>query len=110
MADATGNSAVIEYVDKKLVTTKNSKNYQVVTNFTLYQNPTYNGFGKDRYENIESELSKRNGIISETQALDLLKKNVIPGDEQWSVVYNLTKRNLKVTFSGDYNIIYQYDL
>lgn len=110
VADTTGDAAVIEFVDGKMVTIKKRNNYQVVTNFTLYNNPTHEGFGKDRYENITSELEKSHGIISENDALELLKKNVIPSDEQWSAVYNLTKRRVLVTFSRDYNHVYDYEL
>ena len=110
IADATGDAVVIEFVDGRMVTIKKECTYQVVTNFTLYNNPTKEGFGKDRYENIENELEKCQGIISENNALELLKKNVIPGDEQWSAVYNLTKRRVLVTFSGNYECVYQYEL
>jgi penicillin V acylase-like amidase (Ntn superfamily) len=110
VADVYGDSAVIEFVNGKMVIVKKSKDYHIVTNFTLYNNPNHEGFGRDRYENIKSELDKRHGIISENEALDLLKKNVIPGDEQWSAVYNLTKRSVLITFSREYNNIYKYEL
>lgn len=110
VADANGDSAVIEFVNGKMVIIKKSKDYQIVTNFTLHNNPNHEGFGKDRYENIESELEKRHGVISENDALELLKKNVIPGDEQWSAIYNLTKRSVLITFSREYNKVYKYDL
>jgi hypothetical protein len=93
-----------------MVIIKKSKDYQIVTNFTLHNNQNHEGFGKDRYENIESELEKRQGIISENDALELLKKNVIPGDEQWSAIYNLTKRSVLITFSREYNKVYKYNL
>lgn len=110
IADAMGNSAVIEFVNGKMVTTKKNNDFQVVTNFTLYDNPNHEGFGKDRYNNIENELKKCGGIISENDALQLLKKIAIPGDEQWSCVYNLAKRSVIVTFVRDYNHMYQYKL
>ena len=110
VADEAGNSAVIEFVDGKMVTTLKRKGYQIGTNFTLFNNPKHDGFGKDRYQNIEKELEKCNGIISESNALELLKQNVIPGDEQWSAVYNLTKKSVKITFSKDYQKVYTYQL
>ena len=64
VADASGHSAVIEFVDGRMVVTKTDKKYLVVTNFTLYGNPTKTGFGKDRYENIQNTLKKQGGIIS----------------------------------------------
>ncbi len=110
VADSKGASAVIEFVDGRMVTIEKEKEYQVVTNFTLHHNPDHIGFGKDRYENMEQELERKKGVISETDALDLLKKNVIPGDEQWSAVYNLTKRKVHITFSREYDRVYQYEL
>ena len=110
VADASGHSAVIEFVDGKMVVTKAENKYQAVTNFTLFDNPTKTGFGKDRYDNILNVLEKQGGIISEEDALELLKNNVIPGDEQWSAVYNLTQKTLSVTFSGDYKNIHRFKL
>lgn len=110
VADASGHSAIIEFVDGKMVVTKAESKYQVVTNFTLFDNPTKTGFGKDRYDNILNILEKQGGIISEEDALELLKSNVIPGDEQWSAVYNLTQKTLSVTFSGDYKNIHRFKL
>lgn len=110
VADASGHSAVIEFVDGKMVVTRAENKYQAVTNFTLFDNPTKTGFGKDRYDNILNVLEKQGGIISEEDALELLKSNVIPGDEQWSAVYNLTQKTLSVTFSGDYKNIHRFKL
>ena len=110
IADASGHSAVIEFVDGKMVVTKAENKYQVVTNFTLFDNPSKTGFGKDRYENILNALEKQEGIISEEEALELLKSNVIPGDEQWSAVYNLTKKTLSVTFLGDDENVHRFQL
>ena len=110
VADASGHSAVIEFVDGKMVVTRAENKYQVVTNFTLFDNPSKTGFGKDRYENILNALEKQAGIISEEEALELLKSNVITGDEQWSAVYNLTKKTLSVTFLGDDENVHRFQL
>lgn len=110
VADASGKSAVIEFVNGKMAVTKSENKYFAVTNFTLYGNPTKTGFGKERYENIQNTLEKRGGIISEEDALDLLKNNVIPGDEQWSAVYNLTKKTLSVAFSEEYEHVYRFKM
>ena len=110
VADAEGNSCVVEFVDGKMQTTGKEGNYQVITNFTLYHNPLHEGFGKDRFDNMEAYLKENDGVITEEDALELLKSNVIPGDEQWSAVYNLTKRSIRITFAKDYESVYQYQL
>lgn len=109
VADSSGKSVIIEYVNGKMVTIRNKYNYQVVSNFTIYGNPDLDGFGKERYENIHNILKKQDGIISEKDALKLLQENVISGDEQWSAVYNLTKRKLFLTLADNPKKIYQFD-
>ena len=110
VADATGEAAVIEFINEEIVVTKKEEGPLIVSNFTLYNNPTKEGFGKDRYENYQDALAECDGIISESDAMELLKDNVILGDEQWSVVYNLSKRTMTVTFSKDYERVYHFSL
>lgn len=113
IADAQGNSAVIEYVNGKLKITYKNGNYQIITNFILYgnDNPILVGDGADdRYWKYNSALSKTNGVISTEDALKLLKENTVKGREQWSVVYNLTKATMSVTFYGDYENVYSYGI
>ena len=59
---------------------------------------------------MQNTLEEQGGIISEEDALELLKRNVIPGDEQWSAVYNLTKKTLSVTFSGEYERVHHFKI
>ena len=110
VADASGDAAVIEFVDGEMAVTRKEDGPLIVSNFTLHNNPNKDGFGKDRYENYQNALAKNKGIISEADALELLKNNTIPGDEQWSVVYNLSKRSLAATFSKDYEKVYHFSL
>ena len=110
VCDASGNSAVIEFVDGKMQVIYKDGDYQICSNFILYNNPSLSGFGSDRYENYDAVLSKTKGIISTEDALKLLQKNTIPGDEQWSVVYNLTDKTLSATFYGDYDKVHEYSL
>lgn len=108
--DADGNSAVIEYVSGKMEVIKRQKNYQICTNFILYHNPGLSGFGSDRYLKYQKVLSESDGVISTEDALTLLENNTIPGDEQWSAVYNLTKLTMTISFPEDYSKIYTYSL
>ncbi|MDP4121375.1 MAG: linear amide C-N hydrolase [Bacillota bacterium] len=110
ICDAAGKSAVIEFVDGKMQVINMDGNYQICTNFILYNNPSLTGFGSDRYKNYDAVLSKSGGVISTEDALKLLQKNTIPGDEQWSVVYNLTKKTLSATFYGYYDDVHTYSL
>jgi len=111
IADANGNSAIIEYIAEKMKIIYKKGSYQIISNFLLYDNdnPILVGDGTDdRYWNYDSALSKTKGIISTENALALLKKNTVKGLEQWSVVYNLTQKTMSVTFYGDYENVYTY--
>ena len=110
VCDESGSSAVIEFVDGKMQTVNRTESYQICSNFVLFENPSFSGFGSDRYMNYESVLSQTGGVISTEDALKLLQANTIPGDEQWSVVYNLTDKTASVTFFGDYDTVHKYSL
>lgn len=107
IADKTGASVVIEYVKGDMKTVRSDKPYQIVTNFMLYDNPN-GGFGLDRYKRIEAKLEDTKGILTEKEAMKLLSENTIPGDEQWSVVYNLTKKKAFICVGKNYETIYEF--
>lgn len=108
IGDAQGNSAVIEWIkgDMQVITT--DKNYQIFSNFVLYDNPDLLGYGRDRYLAYEEFLKETDGVISEEKAMELLKENTISSHACWSVVYNLTQKTMKVTFYKDYENVYEF--
>lgn len=110
IADAEGNSAVIEYVHREMQVIHKEGDYQIVTNFRLYNNESLNGFGSDRYLGYEEVLSESEGIITTEEALKLLQENTIPGHEQWSVVYNLTQKTMSLVIYDDYESVYTYKI
>lgn len=109
IADATGTSVVIEYVNDKMNPVYSKKPYQIVTNFILAYN-LFAGFGADRYKRIEAKLNETEGILTEKEAMKLLKENTIPGDEQWSAVYNLTQKKAYICVGKDYETIYEFGM
>lgn len=102
IADSTGDSAVIEYIDEELKITRKTGNYLAITNFMIHSDAEIdNGFGYDRYEIIQNKLSETNGILSEEDCFELLKSakhEFTNGGTSWSNVFNLTER--KMTFTS----------
>lgn len=129
IADSTGKSAVLEWVygtdstdndgSKRTLNViyNDDENFQVVTNFILtegyYEDESTSEddmFGLDRYNQITSDLSETNGVVSESQAMGILQT---VGRRSWrvndggtgitvhSVVYNLT--DLTATFVSNEN-------
>ncbi len=107
IGDAEGNVVVIEWIDGKMVVLQPDMNYMIMTNFPLTK---MTGFGMDRYNSYKNALSQCGGVLTEEEALKLLAENVIPGDECWSAVYNLTDRTATVCFRADYNNSFTYSI
>jgi hypothetical protein len=107
IADAKGNAVVVEWIDGEMVVIHPDMDYMIMTNFPLAK---MSGFGMDRYNSYSNALSQCGGVLTEDEALKLLSENVIPGDEIWSAVYNLTDRTVKVCFRANYKDSYTYTL
>ena len=112
MADAQGDSAVIEYVDNQLrVIRKEDGEFQMLTNFLISEDVYGFGKGQDRYAILADTLQENNGILSEKNAMSLLeavsqnKVNEETGTltaTQWSVVYNNTQKTAKIVAGGQF--------
>jgi len=110
IADPSGDSVIIEYVGGEMKVLRSEKPYQICSNFLIYNNPEMEGFGKDRYLAYQKYLDAHNGIIDEETAFRLLHENHIPGDENYSVVFNLTKRTATLQFAPNFAVTHRYQL
>lgn len=102
IADASGNSVIVEYWDGKMQTVTVAKDYQIASNFIAY-NDLNIGDGYDefeRYNKVKERIESNGGMLSEEQAIDLLKEIgcYYNGEDklQWSVIYNLTTLEGKI--------------
>ena len=122
IADASGDTAIVEYINNEMHVLTKEEGYTVATNFVLY-NDLNLGYGQDRYEKIKEAQEAANGIMTEEEALDLLlnvpaqgvrevegSSEGIPSDTQWSSVYNLDDLTLQICTSRDRSRIYNYSL
>lgn len=127
MADATGDYAIVEYtipkgdsVPRVMEVFTGNDTLRCVTNF--YVSPTMIGttdgwgssHGKDRYETLRSTLFTNNYSLEEDQAMDLLEAvSQAPTEEltsqtQWSSLYNLTEKTLRLTILREYAKEYKF--
>ena len=129
MADATGDYAIVEYTFKErqdypteMEILEGDDALRYVTNF--YVSPSMkdseNGsiqstHGKDRYNTLKAELETLNYKLNPDQAMDLLHK-VAQGPEveestgftQWSEVYNLNKKTVKMSILREYDKTFEF--
>lgn len=128
MADATGEYAIVEYVDPNGDSSVNpwkmhvmgldevNKNdYRYVTNFYVspyMENSPYgidSGHGTERYNKLKNTLTANNYILNMTKALGLLvdvsqeaKDGDLTSHTQWSSLYNLKQRTLNLSILREY--------
>ncbi len=105
ISDADGNSAVIEFLENEVKITRPQKNHQAATNFIMYQGLNEGeGYCEfERYHKIVSKLDTVQGILSETDAMQLLSDVAIPEKTQWSVVYNQSTGQLWICAAEKYD-------
>lgn len=119
IADAQGNSIIVEYVDNEMHILKPETSYQVCTNFFLTPGDKYNfGVGQDRYDIVMTGLKEKDGEVTAQQGMDFLEaaKLVDQLDEktgilyatQWSAIYNNTQKYVDLCIGQDYEKVYRF--
>lgn len=102
----SGESAIVEFHDGKLEVIRSSENWQVMTNsLRLVKNPPH----CSRYQRASRFLEGQQGNISPEQAMDLLKRisqRTIRYSTQWSAVFDLEKKEIRLCLDRNYRKIY----
>ena len=127
MADATGDYAIVEYtipkgdsIPRVMEVLTGNDTLRCVTNF--YISPTMIGttdgwgseHGKGRYETMRKTLHENNYTLGEAKAMVLLDSVSQPPTEeltsqtQWSSLYNLTEKTLRLTILREYGKEYNF--
>ncbi|MBQ8502666.1 MAG: linear amide C-N hydrolase [Clostridia bacterium] len=119
LADAEGNSAIIEYVDNKMYVIKQEKKDDnlILTNYFLTPGgDNHDGRGYKRYDHIENTLKQHNGILTEENAMKLLSECTLnyrhkvlkhPVITLWSAVYNCNEKSMLLCAGMDYSKKYK---
>lgn len=127
MADATGDFAIVEYtiptgdiIPRTMEVFTANDTARCVTNF--YVAPSMVGttdgwgsnHGKARYETMRNVLRAKRYTLKENDAMDLLRAVSQPPTEeytsqtQWSSLYNLTERSLRLCILREYAKEYNF--
>lgn len=114
IADASGKSVVVSYVDGEMIVTEKEGNYQCATNFYLHDVPfEYEAQGMDRYEKLVERLTEKKGVLTPEEGMELLHyANIVstePDEEgrvystQWSSIYDLENPSLTICVDRNYD-------
>ena len=101
VAEKSGRSALVEFSDGEVVVIPNSDPWQPVTNFLVSESWADPGGHCWRYDLITDRLSENQGVLSQDDAMDLLR-DVAQDSTQWSVVYDISSGSVDIVMGGNY--------
>ncbi len=110
IADAQGNSAVIEFLDGKMSVLPNENPWQAATNFLLSDKSLENAMQLcPRYARAHDSLQQAGGLMVPPQAMSLLAEVSQP-NTMWSVVYSLTRGDISLSMDRDFSQVHGFSL
>ena len=119
LADETGDSALIEYVNSELHVTRKGQTDKpmALTNFIVADANYGFGHGHDRYDVVTDALEASNSVLSEEEAMSVLQSVSVKNydeqtqtgsDTQWSVVYNNTDLTFDIVAGGNFEVVHSF--
>lgn len=113
VADASGASVIIEFLDDKMRVLRSDQRFQVSTNFLLFPKPPQNSrTGCWRYNRTFETLSRAEGDFSSEKSMDLLRSVSQTGEHPtiWSCLYDLSVRDVRIVMGRDYGRVHRLNL
>ncbi|WDZ83056.1 linear amide C-N hydrolase [Micromonospora cathayae] len=99
LADATGASAVVEFVDGRMRVQSGRESWRALTNVPVIDVPEQRRRDDHRYGVLAEALTKAGGTVDAPAALELLDR-VRQGHTRWSVTYGLRSGEVRVVTAG----------
>jgi hypothetical protein len=106
LADASGNSLIIEYDQGEMKHIQTRDQSQLITNRFVFQRSLQSRMECWRYQRLHNNLEKYGASIGKNECLEMLQD--IYNNTEWSVVYDLKERSGLVTVNGDYRRRYEF--
>lgn len=101
IADSSGQSVIVEFVEGRMETIENPDPWQVSTNFIITGLTNPQNAPCWRYLTAYEILSSSNGLLSGVEAWQLLQ-NVSVSSTRWSTVFNLRNAQVQIAMGRDY--------
>lgn len=112
IADKSGASAIIEFIDNDIKVIRNTEKWQVCTNFIIYGTDAPENVSCWRYNTAYSALKECNGNVSADKTMDIMKLVSQGGTYKtmWSIVYDFNTLKTAVVTDRDYSKKYIFSL
>ena len=108
LADASGDSAVVEFIDGEMHVI-NGESYQLVTNFIVTGSNAPYHTGCERYDAVYRGLVASDGFIDPVEAMSLLHASS-QDSTIWSTVYDQARGEVNVAMGRDYLDVHTFTL
>ena len=103
ISDASGNSAVVEFIDGQMNVITNKDPWLVATNFLLTEvEPDGASSPCGRYNETYEALTAAAGNVSPSEAMAILQRVSAP-NTIWSAVYDMTTGAIRLVVGRDYD-------
>jgi hypothetical protein len=108
VADKTGESALIEFLDGEMRVIRRS-GFQVMTNFLVTETNLTGGAPCSRYNLVHQGLSEAQGAVTLEEALELLQ-GASQDSTIWSTVYDPVNLEVHVAMGRGYSSVHTFKL
>jgi penicillin V acylase-like amidase (Ntn superfamily) len=104
VADATGKSAVIEFVDGQVAVTDSNENWQVCTNHQICgASEEESDKTCDRYRHATDELAKMSATAGIEDVMRIMQSVSKKDWTMWSSAYDLSSRRFRFAYRGQFD-------
>lgn len=113
IGEASGNSAIVAWIDGKAVPVWKEGPWQAVTNFVQTDATPDHFICCNRYYTASKTLNKTGSSTTPESAMKLLQATLqgwAGGGTQFSVVFNQTQGNMYLSFGRRYEKVYSFNL
>jgi hypothetical protein len=109
IADASGASAVVEFVDGRREVTRGGPPWQALTNFRIAGAGAAEKAADDRYATAAGTLDRGAGALDWRAAMDVLR-DVAQRHTQWSVTYELRTGKVHLVAKQNWPAVHEFAL
>ena len=109
IAAPSGGSVLVEFYQGEMVVIPNERHWHMATNFVRASIEGSAAGGCSRYDLLNARLKETEGQLSVQGALDLLS-DVSQRGTQWSVVYEISTREIEVIMGRQYDNVHTFHL
>jgi hypothetical protein len=105
IADRSGESVVIEYINKEMKVIHNNEPFQICTNFIITGSKAPSSTPCWRYNTAYNMLKNANGKTDGNNAMEILR-SVSQNITMWSAAYDMNSFSLDICVDREYNQIF----